>query len=170
MLPSRRPDVVLMDIGLPGMSGIDCIRQLKETFPRCQIMMLTVFEDHDRIYESLLAGASGYLVKKTPPAKLLEAIRDVHAGGSPMSNQIARRVVEAFRASGSSGSKDTSRLDALSTREQEILACLSQGLLYKEIAARLGISIETVRTHIRNVYQKLQVRSRTEALLKAFPR
>jgi len=160
-LLQKQPDVVLMDIQLPGMNGIECIRRLKQQQPSLQIMMLTVLEDHDRIFQSLAAGASGYLLKKTPPDKLLDAIRDVHAGGSPMSNQIARRVVQAFQKP----LRTEAPLSNLSTREHEILDHLAQGLLYKEIAIRLGISIETVRTHIRNIYDKLQVRTRTEAVL-----
>ena len=140
-LPALQPDVVLMDIHLPGMSGIDCIRQLKLQRPKIQIMMLTVFEDHDRIFQSLAAGASAYLLKQTPPAKLLEAITELHYGGSPMSTQIARRVVEAFRPSGT-GEEATA---GLSAREKEIIGLLGKGYLYKEIASQLGISVETVR-------------------------
>ncbi len=171
-LPKSIPDVTLMDIQLPGMSGIECIRLLKSRLPAMQIMMLTIFEDHDRIFQSLMAGASGYLIKKTPPQRIIEAIQDLHMGGSPMSNQIARRVVDAFRqpACFSDGkSSDPSVLQQLSSREQEILHHLAQGFLYKEIAESLRISIETVRTHIRHIYEKLHVRSRTEAVLKAFP-
>jgi DNA-binding NarL/FixJ family response regulator len=165
-LPALQPDVVLMDIHLPGMSGIDCIRQLKLQRPNIQIMMLTVFEDHDRIFQSLAAGASAYLLKQTPPAKLLEAITELHHGGSPMSTQIARRVVEAFRPSGT-GDEATADLTA---REKEIIGLLGKGYLYKEIASQLGISVETVRTHIHNTYEKLHVRTRTEAVMKVFGR
>lgn len=165
-LPVLQPDVVLMDIHLPGMSGIDCIRQLKLQRPKIQIMMLTVFEDHDRIFQSLAAGASAYLLKQTPPTKLLEAITELHQGGSPMSTQIARRVVEAFRPSGT-GDEATA---GLSTREKEIIGLLGKGYLYKEIASQLGISVETVRTHIHNTYEKLHVRTRTEAVMKVFGR
>jgi DNA-binding NarL/FixJ family response regulator len=166
VIPETKPDVVLMDIGLPGMSGIDCIRLLKVRSPRTQIMMLTVFEDHDRIFKSLQAGATGYLLKKEPPDQLLKSIEDLHAGGSPMSNQIARRVVEEFQSP-----TDTAQtFESLSKREQEILTHLARGFLYKEIAANLGISLDTVRTHIRHIYEKLQVRSRTQAVNKAFPR
>ena len=163
-LPIKQPDVVLMDIQLPGMSGIDCIRELKQQLPKLQILMLTVFEDYERIFRSLSAGASGYLVKKTPPAKLLEAIRDVQAGGSPMSSQIARLVVEKFRQPAPSANPD----QELSWREQEILQLLAQGYLYKEIAASLGVSIDTVRCHLRHVYEKLHVRTRAEAVQKVF--
>jgi DNA-binding NarL/FixJ family response regulator len=165
-LPELKPDVVLMDIHLPGMSGIDCIRQLKLHQPNIQIMMLTVFEDHDRIFQSLAAGASGYLLKQSPPAKLLEAIAELHQGGSPMSTQIARRVVEAFRPASRTDDPTT----GLSPREKEILALLGKGHLYKEIAGHLGISVETVRTHIHNTYEKLHVRTRTEAVMKVFGR
>ena len=156
------PDVVLMDIHLPGMSGIECVRRLKKQEPDFQIVMLTVYEDDEEIFKSLAAGAHGYILKKTPPAKLLEAITEVYNGGSPMSSQIARRVVDFFQTK-EIASKQTEKL---TDREQEILSFLSKGYRYKEIADILCISIETVRTHIRNIYEKLQVHSRTEALLK----
>lgn len=165
-LLSRKPDVVLMDINLPGVSGIECTRRLKQQRPGLPIMVLTVFEDDEMIFESLKAGASGYLLKKTPPARLLDAILDVHAGGSPMSSRIARKVVATFQALGTS-SKET---ENLSPREHEIMAYLAKGYRYKEIADALFISVETVRTHLRNIYDKLHVRSRSEAVLKAFPR
>lgn len=163
-LPATSADVVLMDIQLPGMSGIDCIRALKQRQPRMQIMMLTVFEDHDRIFQSLSAGASGYLLKQTPPAKLLESIAELHRGGSPMSTQIARRLVELFQQPDPRGEA----MEGLSTREKEILSLLAKGYRYKEIAGQLGISVETVRTHLHNTYEKLHVRSRTEAVMKVF--
>lgn len=162
-LPALAPDVVLMDIHLPGMSGIECIRRLKAILPSTRVTMLTVFEDHDRIFESLRAGASGYLVKKTPPAKLLEAIQELHAGGAPMSAPIARQVVAAFQEP--AGGKD--RFEELSKREDEILRLLNQGFLYKEIADQLGLAIGTVRTHISRIYDKLHVRSRAQAMMKA---
>ena len=161
-----RPDVVLMDINLPRMSGIECTRRLKERQPDVPIMMLTIYEDDEKIFDSLTAGASGYLLKKTPPAKLLDAILELHNGGSPMSSRIARKVVETFRALGTSSKE----IENLSKRESEILSHLAKGYRYKEIADTLFISIETVRTHIRNIYEKLHVRSRSEAVLKAFPR
>jgi DNA-binding NarL/FixJ family response regulator len=165
-LPAAAAHVVLMDINLPGMSGIDCIRALKTQRPEMQIMMLTVFEDHDRIFRSLSAGASGYLLKQTPPAKLLEAILELRQGGSPMSTQIARRVVEAFQKPAPS----ENRTAVLSPREKEIIALLAKGYLYKEIASQLGLSVETIRTHIHNIYEKLHVRTRTEAVMKVYGR
>lgn len=157
-----QPDVVLMDIHLPGMSGIECVAKLKERDPEFQIVMLTIYEDDEQIFNSLAAGAQGYILKKTPPAKLLEAISEVHQGGSPMSSQIARRVVDFFQVKEVSSTET----ENLSAREKEILSYLSKGYRYKEIADILSISIETVRTHIRNIYEKLHVHSRTEALLK----
>jgi DNA-binding NarL/FixJ family response regulator len=161
-LPQQQPDVVLMDINLPGMSGIECVKTLKARQPDLQIIMLTVYEDDEQIFQSLAAGAVGYILKKTPPARLLEAIEEVHRGGSFMSSQIARRVVEVFQQKDLSA-KNTA---ALSHRENEILSCLAKGYRYKEIADQLSLSIETVRTHIRNIYEKLHVHSRTEAVLK----
>lgn len=164
-IPLLKPDVTLMDINLPGISGIACTRALKNKLPDMQIVVLTAYENDAQVFESLKAGANGYLLKKTPPVKLLEAIQDVVNGGSPMSSQIARKVVQAFH-SASDPSKET---ETLTTREQEILSYLAKGYRYKEIAETLFISVETVRTHLRNVYEKLHVRSRTEAVLKVFP-
>ena len=161
-LPAYKPDVVLMDIHLPRMSGIECVEKLKERNPDLQIMMLTVYEDDEKIFKSLTAGATGYLLKRTPPAELLESIRELHEGGSPMSDQIARKVVEAFQQMGKS-SKET---ENLSEREMEILSFLAKGYHDKEIADHFFLSVKTVRTHLRNIYQKLHVRSRTEAVLK----
>ena len=161
-LPTQDVDVVLMDINLPGMSGIECVEELKERSPDMEFMMLTVYEDDDRIFKSLMAGATGYILKKTPPSELLDAIRDLHNGGSPMSEGIARRVVQAFHQMGGS-SKET---ENLSQRESEILSHLAKGYHDKEIAEKLFLSVETVRTHLRNIYKKLHVRSRTEAVLK----
>ncbi len=162
VLPGVRPDVVLMDIQLPGLSGIEAVPRLRDLLPETQIMMLTVYEDDEKIFRSLVAGATGYILKRTPPAELLEAIESIHRGGSPMSDQIARRVVEAFRTMG------TSRLENenLSDRENEILAAVAKGYRDKEVAERLFLSVETVRTHLRNIYRKLHVRTRTEAVLK----
>ncbi len=164
-LPSCSPDVVLMDIQMPGLSGIDCVRQLQPLLPKTQIMMLTVVEDHDLIFQSLAAGATGYLLKKTPPARLLEAIRELKAGGAPMSGQIARKVVAAFREPSAS----PSAADQLSPMEQGVLERLARGLLYKEVAEDLRVSVSTVRTHVWHIYRKLQVHNRTEAVLKGLP-
>ena len=161
-LPLENPNVVLMDINLPGMSGIECVVKLKEILPDVQIMMLTVYEDNETVFKSIVAGATGYILKRTPPAELLEAIRELHGGGSPMSDQIARKVVQAFQQMGKS-SKET---ENLSERESELLSYLSKGYHDKEIADKLFISVKTVRTHLRNIYKKLHVRSRTEAILK----
>ena len=161
-LPVYNPDVVLMDIQLPRMSGIECVEKLKEKNPEFQIMMLTVYEDDEKVFKSLVAGASGYILKRTRPAELLEAIRELHEGGSPMSDQIARKVVQAFQQMGKS-SKET---ENLSDREMEILSFLAKGYHDKEIAEKFFLSIKTVRTHLRNIYKKLHVRSRTEAVLK----
>lgn len=159
-------DVVLMDIQLPGMSGIECIRVLKRRVPHLQILMLTVFEDPDRIFQSLAAGASGYLLKQTPPSRLLEGIVELHRGGSPMSAPIARRLVEVFRENRS----DHDAIAVLSPRERGVLELLAKGFLYKEIAAKLGLSVETVRTHIHSIYEKLHVQTRTEAVMKVYGR
>lgn len=161
-LPRDRPDVVLMDINLPGMNGVECVRRLKPVRPEMQVVMLTVYEDTENIFKALAAGASGYLLKRTTSAELLAAIRDVQKGGSPMTTHIARKVVQSFQQAGAS-SQST---ENLSVREQEVLDCLSQGFLYKEIAEKLGISYETVHTYIRRIYEKLQVRTRTEAVAK----
>ena len=161
-LPEVNPDVVLMDINLPGMNGIECILSLKEQNLSMLFIMLTVFENTDAIFQSLSAGASGYLLKQTPPAKLLESIQDVFHGGSPMSGEIARKVVQSFQHPAAA----SKQLPGLTKREEEILSYLVKGYFYKEIAGLLFISTETVRTHIRNIYEKLQVRTRTEAILK----
>lgn len=168
-IPEIGPDVVLMDINLgSGESGIDCVRELKPRMRNTNFMMCTVYEEDDKIFEALSAGASGYILKKTTPTKMLDAIRELHEGGSPMSSQIARKVVAAFQNKPSS-SPDSS-LENLSTREKEILEWLSKGLTYKEIAAELFISQETVRKHVYHIYEKLHVSNRTEALNKFFGR
>jgi DNA-binding NarL/FixJ family response regulator len=161
-------DVVLMDINLPGRSGIECVSELKRRNPALLLVMLTVYEDADKIFAALRAGASGYLLKRTPPAELLEAIRDVVEGGSPMSSLVARKVVASFQeaARPRSASPVASPMPSLTPREREILDALSKGLLYKEIADRLGIGATTVRTHLRNIYDKLQVQTRTEAVVR----
>jgi DNA-binding NarL/FixJ family response regulator len=161
-LPQEPPNVVLMDINLPGMNGVECVRRLKEIVPGTQVVMLTVYEDTENIFNALAAGASGYMLKRTKSAELLEAIRDVYQGGSPMTTHIARKVVQSFQRAGASPQPT----ENLSQREQEVLDCLSQGFLYKEIAEKLGISYETVHTYIRRIYEKLQVRTRTEAVAK----
>jgi len=161
-LPKEKPNVVLMDINLPGLNGVECVRQLKQLAPGTQVIMLTAYEDTENIFNSLAAGASGYLLKRTSSAELIEAIRDVQKGGSPMTTHIARKVVQSFQKAGAS----TQPTENLSQREQEVLDCLSHGLMYKEIAEKLGISYETVHTYIRRIYEKLQVRTRTEAVAK----
>jgi DNA-binding NarL/FixJ family response regulator len=161
-IPRYPPDVVLMDINLPGMKGYECVRQLKAARPDIQFLMLTVYEDSDSLFNSLKAGASGYLLKRTASAKLLEAIRDVHSGGAPMTPQLARRVVQFF-AKPTDGS---SPLATLTPGEREFLDQLANGYAYKEIAGRMKISIDTVRSYVRTVYEKLHVHSRTEAVVK----
>ncbi len=161
-IPRERPNVVLMDINLPGMSGVECVRRLKQLVPQTQAVMLTVYEDTENIFNALAAGASGYLLKRTSSAELLAAIREVYRGGSPMTTHIARKVVQSFQ----NASATAQPTENLSPREQEVLDCLSQGFLYKEIAEKLGISYETVHTYIRRIYEKLQVRTRTEAVAK----
>jgi|SRR6185437_15890907 len=162
-LPVTKPDVVLMDINLPGISGIDCVRQLKLKCGDTQFIMSTVYEDDENIFESLKAGATGYLLKKTQPARILEAIGEVYQGGSPMSAQIARRVIGSFQKE---DGIDASAV--LTVKEKEILKALSKGLRYKEIASNMDISVETVRSHTRRIYEKLHVQSRTEALNKVY--
>ncbi len=159
-------DVVLMDIELPGMSGVECVRALKAKHPDLECMMLTMFENEERVFQSLAAGASGYIVKRAASGKLVEAIKELYGGGSPMSPQIARQVVSTFYQRQSVLSDD----DALTKREEEILALLSKGYRYQEIADTLFISIETVRTHIHRIYEKLHVRSRSEAIIKNLQR
>ena len=161
-LPKDKPEVVLMDINLPGLNGVECVRKLKQVAPLIQIVMLTVYEDTDNIFNALAAGASGYLLKRTTTPELLDSIREVLRGGSPMTAHIARKVVLSFQKSAAS----VEATEDLSPREREVLDCLSQGFLYKEIAEKLGISYETVHTYIRRIYEKLQVRTRTEAVAK----
>lgn len=159
-LPVWRPRVALVDIRLPGLSGIECVRRLKPALPDTEFMMLTVMEDAGRIFASLVAGATGYLLKGTPPQELLDAIRELAAGGSPMSPAIARKVVMAFRQP----SPAPGAPEALSVREHEVLMALAAGGRYKEVAGQLGVSYDTVRTHVRHIYKKLQVHSRRGAL------
>jgi DNA-binding NarL/FixJ family response regulator len=167
-IPASRPDVVLMDINLPGMLGPECVRELKGLAPGLPVLMLTVYDDSEQIFKSLMAGATGYLLKRTPKEKLLEAIREVHSGGAPMSRQIARRVVQFFQEIDQqpASAPRAPEISALTEREQQVLASLAKGHLYKEIADLLHISFETVRTHVRSIYEKLHVHSRTEAVLK----
>lgn len=160
--PTIKAHVVLMDIQLPGMSGIECVRRLRKENNDALVMMLSVYDDDDRVFQSIVAGASGYILKKVPPAELLEAIRQMVNGGSPMSDRIARKVVNAFRTLGAAPQET----ENLTPREQEILSHLAKGFHSKEIAQRLFLSVDTVSTHLRNIYRKLQVRSRTEAVLK----
>lgn len=161
-LPMRRPDVVLMDINLPGMDGVECVRQLKAKMPAAQFIMLTVYEDNNRLFKSLMAGASGYLLKRTAPAKLMTAIKEAHEGGSPMTPQIARRVVQHFQQL----PQPASELQKLTPRETDVLNQLAKGYRYKEIVDNLGISSGTLHSYIRNIYEKLHVHSRTEAVVK----
>ena len=156
------PDVVLMDINLPRMNGIECVALLKQQLPRTQVLMLTTYEEGDLIFDSLRKGASGYLLKNLPPAELVQAIEQVHAGGAPMSMQVARKVVNHFQRI----KQPKSEVEQLTKRELEILALLAKGFLYKEIADQLGISLSTVRAHLHAVYEKLHVQSRTEAVVK----
>jgi DNA-binding NarL/FixJ family response regulator len=161
-LPGDRPDVVLMDINLGGMNGIECVERLKSEVPTMQMLMLTVYEDTDQIFKALEAGASGYLLKRSSPTKLLQAIREVHSGGSPMTSSIARKVVASFQKAKPTSEKQTH----LSPREEMVVNCLAKGLTYKQIADELGISIDTIRTYLRRIYEKLHVQSRTEAVAK----
>ncbi|MBX3257613.1 MAG: response regulator transcription factor [Chitinophagaceae bacterium] len=166
-IPKLKPNVVLMDINLGGMSGIDCVRELKPGHPDILFMMCTVYEEDEKIFEALSAGANGYILKKTAPGKLLEAIRELAEGGAPMSSQIARKVVAAFQEK---NNLSTGILDSLSNREHEILELLAKGMLYKEISTRLGIAQETVRKHVYHIYEKLHVNNRVEAVNKYFGR
>ncbi|HMG68390.1 MAG TPA: response regulator transcription factor [Chitinophagaceae bacterium] len=171
-LPLLNPEVVLMDINLGrGETGIDCVRELKPRMPFTNFMMCTVYEEDEKIFEALNAGASGYILKKTAPGKLLEAIRELYEGGSPMSSQIARKVVAAFQKRAMSGTGNIKNdLAVLSNREKEILELLSRGLMYKEIAHALSIGQETVRKHVYHVYEKLHVSNRVEAVNKYYGR
>jgi DNA-binding NarL/FixJ family response regulator len=161
-IPRRPPEVVLMDINLPGMNGVECVRQLKAALPAVQFLMLTVYEDSDSLFNSLQAGASGYLLKRTASTRLLDAIHDVHEGGSPMTPQLARRVVQYFLRPEASASP----VSHLTPGEKDFLDQLANGYAYKEIADRMQISIDTVRSYVRTVYEKLHVHSRTEAVVK----
>jgi len=161
-IPSVLPDVVLMDINLPGMDGVQCVRRLKEVCPDVQFLMLTVYEESENIFNSLLAGARGYLLKRTPMDKILEGIRQVQEGGTPMSDHIARKVVQYFNHKGT----QASALEALAPREAQVLEKLASGASYKEVADQLSLSIDTVRMNVRHIYHKLHVHSRGEAVAK----
>ena len=163
-IPQLKPDIVIMDINLPGMNGIECIRQIKDKTPGTQFMMLTVYENDEKVFEALKAGATGYLLKSTGLLQLAESLKELHEGGSPMSANIARKLVNHFH----DVPKTTQAIDVLSKRENEILHHLAKGLLYKEIADHLQISTNTVRQHIHKIYEKLHVQNRTEAINKAF--
>jgi DNA-binding NarL/FixJ family response regulator len=160
-IPADMPDVVLTDINLPGLNGVECVRSLKNKLPQIQFIMITVYEDSNRIFKALEAGATGYLLKNTPREQLLSSLREVHQGGSPMSSGIARKVVQCFRQT--SPSDPENELSQLSKREEEVLDLLAQGYLCKEIANKLGISNNTVDTYRRRIYEKLHVHSRSQA-------
>lgn len=161
-IPNAPPDVILMDINLPGMSGVECVRRLHVLVPKARVIMLTVYDNTENIYAALKAGASGYLLKRTSPTKLLEAIQDVVDGGAPMSSAIARKVVQSFQDAAPTDAK----WENLSSREQEVLEMLAKGYLYKEISDQLHLGLGTIKTYIRRIYEKLHVQSRTEAVLK----
>jgi DNA-binding NarL/FixJ family response regulator len=161
-IPAANPDVALVDIHLPGMDGIECVSKLKTQMPDLQILMLTRYEQNDLVFNSIRAGASGYLLKNTPRAELIQAIESVHAGGAPMTMQVARKVIEHFRQI----QQPSAEVEKLTPREQEVLALLAKGYLYKEIGDELGISINTLRNRLRAIYEKLHVHSRTEATVK----
>ncbi|MBS1918997.1 MAG: response regulator transcription factor [Bacteroidetes bacterium] len=164
-LPVLHPDIVIMDINLPGMSGIDCIRSVKEKCPNTQFMMFTVYENDEKVLQALQAGASGYLLKRTEPQRIVESIKELNQGGSPMSSNIARKILNIFLQE-----KKITKKEILSDRENEVLELLAGGLLYKEIAEKLFITHGTVRQHIHNIYEKLHVNNRTEAVNKYFDR
>jgi DNA-binding NarL/FixJ family response regulator len=166
-LPEEKPDVVLMDINLSGQSGINCVYRLKQLIPGTQFLMLTVYEDADHIFDALRAGASGYMLKRTPREELIEAIRQVHEGGAPMTSYIARKVVQSFHP----GPAATPSAEALSPREWEVLRLLARGFAYKEICQELNLSMSTINTHVHRIYEKLHVRSRGEAVARfaSFP-
>src|SRR5215813_6385705 len=161
-VPSQKPDVALVDIHLPGMNGIECVAKLKARLPQLQVLMLTRYEQSDMIFDSIRAGASGYLLKHTPANELIQAVEQVHSGGAPMTMQVARKVINHFQKI----QKPSSEVEKLTLREQEVLNLLAKGYLYKEIADHLGITINTLRNHLRTIYDKLHVHSRTEATVK----
>lgn len=165
-IPLQPPDIVIMDINLPGMSGIECISRIKEKCDGTQFMMFTIYEDDEKVFEALKAGAHGYLLKKTPKEKLLEALEELYNGGSPMSTNIARKVIEAFEKK----NRPPAELNTLTNKERQILELLAKGFLYKEIADQLHSTRNTIKQHIHHIYEKLHVQNRTEAINKAFPR
>jgi len=165
-IPLQPPDIVVMDINLPGISGIECINRIKEKCNGTQFMMFTIYEDDEKVFEALKAGAHGYLLKKTPKEKLLDALEELHQGGSPMTTNIARKVIEAFEKKG----QPAEELNTLTNKERQILEFLAKGYLYKEIADHLHLTRNTIKQHIHHIYEKLHVQNRTEALNKAFPR
>jgi DNA-binding NarL/FixJ family response regulator len=162
-LPTLKPDVVIMDIQLPGITGVECTARLKSIAPAIQVLVFTVFGDADLVFQALEAGASGYLLKRTPRQEIVDAVKDVWFGGAPMSGEIARKVVESFRKPVKVKDAD---LEQLTNREEEVLALLAKGYITKEIADQMNISFDTVRFHLKHIYQKLHVRSRSEALIK----
>ncbi len=164
-LPILKPDIVIMDINLPGISGIECIRQVKKTGISMQFMMFTVYENNDQVFEALKAGASAYLLKKTSPIQIIEAVKELYNGGSPMSASIARKLVTIFQEQQQGPNNEAA---VLTTREKEVLEHLAKGMLYKEIAEQLGISFHTVRQHIGKIYEKLHVQNKTEAINKVY--
>jgi DNA-binding NarL/FixJ family response regulator len=161
-IPKIKPNVILMDINLIGISGVECARQLKPLLPNTQIIMLTVYQNTEHIFDALAAGATGYMLKQTKPDKLLIAVKDVYEGGSPMSSHIARKIVQSFQQQ----SAQNEETPSLSPREAQVIELLAKGYLYKEVADTMGVSYATIHTHIRHIYEKLQVRSRTEAVVK----
>jgi len=164
-LPLLKPDIVIMDINLPGMTGIECIKRVKQTAPSIQFMMFTVYENNDQILEALKAGATGYLLKKTSPVEIIDAIKELFNGGAPMSSTIARKLVSLFQEQPKGPNAEAA---VLTQREKEVLECLAKGMLYKEIADQLTISFHTVRQHIRTIYEKLHVQNKTEAINKVY--
>ncbi|OQY95994.1 MAG: DNA-binding response regulator [Sphingobacteriales bacterium UTBCD1] len=165
-IPLYPPDIVIMDINLPGMNGIECLKKIKEKCPSTQFMMFTIYEEDEKVFEALKAGAHGYLLKNTQKEKLLEALEELHHGGSPMSAQIARKVIEVFEKN----NQPSAEVDTLTNKEIQILGLLTKGYLYKEIAEQLHLTRNTVKQHIHHIYSKLHVQNRTEAINKAFPR
>lgn len=165
-IPVHPPDIVIMDINLPGMSGIECVRRIKEKCPGTQFMMFTIYEDDEKVFEALKAGAHGYLLKSTSREKLLDALEELHGGGSPMSTNIARKVIEAFEKR----NQPSDELNTLTNKEKQTLELLAKGFLYKEIATQMHLTRNTIKQHIHHIYEKLHVQNRTEAINKAFPR